>query len=137
MSKIILFHYTFFQNLESIIDHGLRPSLASNGDAQWGDGHYFSNLSPDEIAQKTRYHVSYALFKTPWMWGGQPPLPPIGWLEVSLDAGAIQRVAPLFGKQFKQRSIFLLENTKIFNVNLVLNRIGGPLAFQSSPSGHQ
>ena len=128
---ITLYHYTRASNIEKIIQNGLLPSLLSRGDAQWGDGQYFTDLTPEEVATKTRFQVSYALFRMPWMWGGQPPLPEIGCLRCILTESNVKSVAPLFGKQFPHRSIFLYPNEKILDIKTLDYETDYPLHFAS------
>jgi hypothetical protein len=56
-SFITLFHYTRAKNIPLILspNSGLRPSLIVNGDAQWGDGQYFTDLRPEESSTVTRH----------------------------------------------------------------------------------
>ncbi len=135
--SIALYHYTRIQNVNLITSSGvLRPSLAENGDAQWGDGQYFTDLTPNESSTLTRYQHSYALFKLPWNWGGSPPLDDIAWMEFAVPTRGVQRVAPLFGGRFPNRSIFLYPNIGDLSIGGLFTG-SGIVNFQPSQSGNR
>jgi RHS repeat-associated protein len=134
---IYLYHYTRVERIPLIIATGLRPSIripgAPKSDAQWGDGQYLTDLTPTESATVTRFQHSAALFKTPWMWGGNGKIN-VGWIRIDVRGLPVKRVAPLFGKRFPGRSIYLITST----VRLPLtNRVAGTgfIMFQPSRSG--
>ena len=135
-----LYHYTPAANIAGIIATGLRPSIEDPNnpasDAQWGDGHYFTDLTPDEASSATRYQVAYALFSVPWKWGRPPNLGDIGWLKIDVEGLDIQWKQSLFGERFSYRSIFLHPSTNTLPVH---DRIGGTgvVRFQASASGYR
>lgn len=130
-----LYHYTFSVNIPLIIKDGLKSSVAIvNGDAQWGDGQYFTDLTPNEATSLTRFEHSFAIFNMPWKWGGRGNLKSVGWIEFELELPPVVRVAPLFGTHFSQRGIYLLPNSNYLPIaNVMTNQ--GLLIFMPSPSG--
>jgi hypothetical protein len=134
-----LYHYTRFEFIPLIIATGLRPSIRIAGDpksdAQWGDGQYLTDLTPEESGTVTRSQHSYALFKIPWKWGGSGNMT-VGWIQIAVQGLPVDRVAPLFGRRFPHRSIYL--NESILSLSLA-NRVTniGSVLFQPSPSGYR
>jgi len=134
---ITLYHYTRVENVDSILAAGLRPSLLSSGrDAQQGDGHYFTDLTPEESSTLTRGQHSAALFVSQWQWGGQPPLPIVAWIEISVPQQNVQRVAPLYGQRVSYRSIYLSPSSSILPIASYVMRTG-ILEFQPGPKGNR
>jgi hypothetical protein len=129
-----LYHYTKEENVNSIIDTGLNPSIRVPGnprsDAQWGDGQYLTDLTPEESSTVTRFQHSYALFKIPWKWGRAV----VAWIKVDTRGLQIQRAEALFGSRFPHRSIYLNPSG---NVLLLTGRSAGTgvVNFAPSPSG--
>ena len=110
--RFTLFHYTKAENIPNIIATGLKPSVKipddPSSDAQWGDGQYFTDLTPLEATTSTRYKVSYALYKFPYKLGRGPNyLPKIGWIEIDARKLPVSRVSGLYGTNFPGRSIYL------------------------------
>jgi hypothetical protein len=135
-----LYHYTEAASIPSILATGLRPSIQDPGnprsDAQWGNGQYFTDLTPQEASSATRYQVSRAIFNIPWHWGRPPNLPTIGWLKVRVQGLPIRREDSLFTQRFEHRSIYRHPST----INLpVAGRVvaTGTVQFQPSESGYR
>ena len=143
----VLYHYTFAKNIPSILLTGLRASDPANGDAQWGAGQYFTDLSPWESSTVTRYQHSYALFKIPWKWGSRPtksnPLQPVGYVAVVVVGPLVQKVAPLFGSRFPTRSIYLNTSSSTLRFSISPSLFTpqflsvGIVNFQPSRSGYR
>jgi RHS repeat-associated protein len=135
-----LYHYTPAENIPSIIATGLKPSIRvpddPRSDAQWGDGQYFTDATPEEASTATRQQFSYALFQHPWKFGGRPPLSPIGWIEIDVEGLSVERKAALFGQRFPNRSIYLRLSIATLPVaDRVIDT--GIVTFQPGPSGSQ
>jgi len=138
---LYLYHYTPAENISSILASGLHPSTRdpknSKSDAQWGDGQYLTDATPEEAESVTRQQFSYALFKTPWMFKAPPAsLPTIGWLKIDVTNLRVQAVASLFGPRFPSRSIFLNSSSKKWPM---VDRVvaTGTITFQPGPKGHR
>jgi len=116
-----LYHYTFARNIPSIVAQGIRPSLAVNGDAQHGDGQYFTDLTPEESSTVTRYQHSYALFRRQFKWGGGRYASQVGWLKIDIDNPTklfVVYAGPLYGNRFPGRGIYLhlsQQNLPVYN----------------------
>lgn len=140
---VLLYHYTRAENVASIIATGLRPSIRipdqPSSDAQHGDGHYLTDLSPSEAARFTRPQVSQAFFMTPRKWGTVGNLAPIAWVAFAFPKGTVQRVAPLFPSQvtfnYPSRGIWLYPSTGILSSTLI--RGSGLVTFQPMANGNQ
>ncbi|NJO83982.1 MAG: hypothetical protein HC828_15130 [Blastochloris sp.] len=136
-----LYHYTSVDRIQSIIASGLNPSVRDlndpKSDAQWGDGQYLTDLTPEELSTVTRQQASAALFKSPWKWGAPPnALPQIGWIKIKVRGLSVQRVAPLFGQRFPQRSIYLIPGANALPLS---SRVGGTgvVTFAPGPTGYR
>jgi hypothetical protein len=140
-SFLYLYHYTSAENISSILASGLHPSTRepnnSKSDAQWGDGQYLTDATPEEAESVTRQQFSYALFKTPWMFKAPPAsLPTIGWLKIDVTDLRVQAVASLFGQRFLGRSIFL--NSSQSSLPMVSRVVAtGTITFKPGPKGHR
>lgn len=138
-----LFHYTFEKNLESIRQEGLRPSirLAANpsSDAQHGNGHYLTDLSPALAEQFSRPQISQALFKLPRKWGLTGKLQNIVFIEFNLAEDVLERVYDLFPslvqKQYPKLGIWLHPSEEILSHQYI--EAWGLIRFQAMPSGNQ
>jgi len=141
--QITLYHYARQRFLKGILDEGLRPSQQIPGDnssdAQWGDGQYLTDLTPEESSTVTRGQHSYALFKNPRKWGTSGNLENIAWIAFNLPSNDVDQRAPLFGFRFPQRSIYLRWSHKHPDLSLMHNMssdlaIGnGIVTFQRTP----
>jgi hypothetical protein len=136
-----LYHYTFAERIPSIIATGLRPSIGDPGnpstDAQWGDGQYFTDLTPEDASMATRYQVAKALFNIPWKWGRPPNLRNIGWIKVDVSNLPVRWVAEVFSpERFPGRSIYLHDSTVPLPITDKI-RGRGVVTFQPSPSGYR
>jgi hypothetical protein len=138
---LYLYHYTPTDNIPSIMATALNASIREpdnpKSDAQWGDGQYLTDVTPEEAATVTRQQFSYALFKFPWGFKAPPaPLPVIGWLKIDVTGLPVQQVAPLFGQRFPSRSIYL--NLSQSPLSMVLRVVAkGRVTFQPGPKGYQ
>jgi hypothetical protein len=139
--RILLYHYTFAENVPLIIASGvLHPSLKEKGDAQHGDGQYFTDLTPVESATVTRQQHAYALFTQRMMWGAgrRNYLPKdVAWLEFMIESRKVRWVQPLFGPQFPYRSIYLHETTVDLSITDIYTGNTGIVVFEPGPSGHR
>ena len=140
-SFLYLYHYTPAENISNILASGLHPSTRDpnnpRSDAQWGDGQYLTDATPEEAECVTRQQFSYALFKIPWMFKAAPAsLPTIGWLKIDVTDLPVQAVAPLFGQRFSGRSIFL--NASQSSLPMIDRVVAtGTITFQPGPKGHR
>ena len=139
--EIYLYHYTLAENIPNIIATGLKPSIrfadTPTSDAQWGDGQYFTDLTPMEATTLTRQQFSYTLFKHPWKFGAPPAsLKTIGWLKINVNKLNIGRESSLFGNRFSHRSIYRHASTLSLPV---ADRLAGTgvITFQPGPTGQQ
>jgi hypothetical protein len=143
VAKVLLYHYTFEKHLSSIQKEGLRPSIRIEGlstsDAQHGDGHYLTDLSPEIAEQFSRPQVSQALFKLPRKWGLTGKLQNIGYLAFDMDKKHITRVHDLFAsqvqKQYPNLGIWLHPSTKLLAVKYIVE--SGLIRFKAMPSSNQ
>lgn len=129
-----LYHYTPEENIPAIISGGLRPSLRDpdnpKSDAQWGDGHYFTDISPEEASRYSMFQLSRALFAIPWHWGTKTRYD-IGWLRIDVSGLPLQRV-PVFSRSYGDRSIYLHPTRTTLPVSQRL-RGTGTVEFQPTP----
>jgi RHS repeat-associated protein len=137
-TKITLFHYTLASNVSLIVGSGsLWWSDPEDGDAQWGPGQYFTDLTPGQASNFTRHQVSKALFNLPWKWGGGAPYKPVAWLQFLVPIEKVPRVAPLYSgtvaTAYPDRGIYLHSNTVDLSIGgMVVN--SGIVNFVPSPS---
>ena len=134
--RIILYHYTFARNIPSILLKGLRPSLEEYGDAMQGDGQYFTDLTPQESEAVTRQQHSAALFVSQWRWGGGEHAGQVGYIAVEVQSNQVIKAAPLYGRRFPHRSIYVYPNRD----NLPLADIlvdQGTITLRPGPAGYR
>jgi RHS repeat-associated protein len=108
-----LYHYTPAANIPSILATGLEPSIRRpgdpNSDAQWGDGQYFTDLTPNDASTGSMFQLSRALFNSPWHWGNKTRND-IGWIKIDVSKlypYRVIRVAPVFSNTYGPRWIYL------------------------------
>lgn len=68
--NITLYHYTLASRGAQVLSSGiLYASLEENGDAEYGPGQYFTDLTPSESSTVTRRQHAYTLYSIPMKWG--------------------------------------------------------------------
>jgi hypothetical protein len=77
------------------------------GDASYGFGQYFTDISPVEAGGGTMFQLSSALYVTPNRWGGVSR--PIGYLAIDVASLIVKPVAPVYGAAFPGKGIYLHE----------------------------
>lgn len=141
MGKRILYHYTRQENLFPILTYGLLPSIRvldeASSDAQHGDGHYFTDLTPQEVEQFTRAQVSQALFMTPRKWGTRGQVATIVWISFDLEEAEVVRVTGLFPSKvrslFPNRGIWLHRSTTTLPTHYIT--ADGTITFEPMRNG--
>jgi RHS repeat-associated protein len=138
-NRILLYHYTFAENMPSILAKGLRPSLRPplGRDAHHGEGQYLTDLTPEESSTTTRFRHAYALTTGRFYWGPPPNPPrPVGWIEFAIPRDQVKYIQPLFGRRFPHRSIYLYETALTMPlVSLGFTGRTGIVIFQPSRTG--
>ncbi len=130
-----LYHYTPVENIPGIIATGLNPSKRDpadpKSDAQWGDGQYFTDLTPQEASTGTMFQLSRTLYNGPWHWGKRTRTD-IGWIKIDVSGLPVVRVASTFSSTYGPRSIYLNPTSMPLSLN---GRVGGTgtVIFQPSP----
>jgi RHS repeat-associated protein len=102
-----LYHYTDNAGLAGILaTQQIWPSIRKpedpKSDAQWGDGQYFTDLSPQDASRGSAHQLSRALYNTPWRYNRVK-----NWVKVNVAGLPVKRVAPVFSRTYGDRSIYL------------------------------
>jgi hypothetical protein len=144
LPRVILYHYTFEKNIESILLKGLKPSIREEtnrrSDAQHGNGCYLTDVPPDLLANFTRPQVSQALFSLPRKWGLTGQLQGIVWVAFNLQPDKLIRVQSLFPSQVQKSlpdyAIWLYPTDKDYLAPEFIHA-SGSLVFQAMASGNR
>jgi len=98
-----LYHYTSDEGLAAILkSQELLPSRQEVADAQWGDGQYFTDISPEDTQTRSAHQLSRALFTTPWHHKKVRH-----WLKIDVSDLTINRAASVFSRTYGQRAIYV------------------------------
>lgn len=84
------------------------------GDATYGFGQYFTDISPVEAGSGTMFQLSFALYEILNRWGGASR--PIGFLAIDVSGLPVRRVAPVYGPTFPGKGIYLHETVSALSV---------------------
>jgi hypothetical protein len=117
---IILYHYTPESRVNIITTEGLLPSiqpLGGGGDAKYGNGQYFTDLTPEEASTVTRGQLAYSLFEDFRRWGYRTP---IAWMKFQFRIEDVRLVDELHGSRFPHRSIYLRGGTDTLSMSGIL-----------------
>lgn len=120
--KWYLYHYTGDAGLAGILATRMiwastRDPENPKSDAQWGDGQYFTDISPQDASSGSAHQLSRALFTTPWKYKSVQ-----NWVRVNVAGLPMKRVSPVFSHTFGNKSIYLHPNPGPLNV---MNRLEG------------
>ena len=120
--KLYLYHYTSDVGLAGIlalqvINASIREPLNQKTDAQWGDGQYFTDLSPHDAAVGSAYQLSRALYNSPWKNKSVTC-----WLRIDVAGLPVERVTPVFSRTYGNKWIYL--HRTLYPLH-VAGRIGG------------
>ncbi len=120
--KWYLYHYTDDTGLAGILaTQQIWPSIRNPADprtdAQWGDGQYFTDISPQDASRGSAYQLSRALFTMPWL---QEKVK--NWVKINVAGLPVKRVAPVFSRTYGDKSIYLHPSQSPLDV---VNRIDG------------
>jgi RHS repeat-associated protein len=103
-NRIDLFHYTALPNVQKIRDSGqLWPSLLSAGDAYFGEGQYFTDISPTDASTRTKGQLAFAVYSDPRKWWNSE----VGYLRFNLSQASVKRVRSVYGPSFPGKGIYL------------------------------
>jgi RHS repeat-associated protein len=101
-NRIDLFHYTALPNVQKIRDSGqLWPSLLSAGDAYFGEGQYFTDISPTDASTRTKGQLAFAVYSDPRKWWNSE----VGYLRFNLSQASVKRVRSVYGPSFPGKGI--------------------------------
>jgi hypothetical protein len=101
-----LYHYALMTAIVQIVrEMRLKPSLGSGGNAAYGEGHYFTDLSFLDAYKGSMFQLARALFTNPFHWGGNRVN--IGYIEVLPSYLLILRVAHVHSRTYGTRWIYL------------------------------
>jgi RHS repeat-associated protein len=99
----ILYHYTSAEGLAGILEsQKLNPSLGENGDAHWGDGQYFTDISPSNAQTGTAGQLSRALYNV-----GYNQRKVQYYIAVDVSDIAVTAVAPVYSRTYGEKFIYL------------------------------
>jgi len=102
--RLKLYHYTAFPNLDQIrTSQILFASLETAGDAFFGPGQYFTDITPGEASTATKGQLSYALYGLPFKWF----FTDVAYIGVDTPERSTRRVASVYGQRFPGRGIYL------------------------------
>lgn len=115
-----LYHYTSDEGLVAILkSQELLPSREEVADAQWGDGQYFTDISPFDTETRSAYQLSRALFTTPWHHQKVRH-----WLKIDVSDLTINRAASVFSRTYGQRAIYVHLAGSALNITQRLDSYG-------------
>jgi len=111
-----LYHYTTDAGLAGILaTKEIWPSIRDpkdpKSDAQWGDGQYFTDISPQDASVGSAYQLSRALYNIPWKNARVK-----NWVKVNVTGLAVGRVASVFSRTYGDKSIYLHRSRSPLNL---------------------
>ncbi len=80
----------------------LKPSIEALSSV-YGQGQYFTDISPGEAGTVTKGQFLYAIYQFPFGWEDTD----VGYLEFSLPEKDVERKSDVYGKRFAGRGIYL------------------------------
>lgn len=127
--KWYLYHYTDDAGLAGIlvtqqIWASRRNPADPNSDAQWGNGQYFTDISPQDTRRGSAYQLSRALFTTPWK-----PNKVKNFVKINVAGLPVSRVADVFSRTYGNKSIYLHRSENSLNVTGRIEE-SGPTPFK-------
>lgn len=107
-----LYHYTSDEGLAGILaSQQLLPSRQEVADAQWGNGQYFTDISPLDAKSGSAHQLSRALFTLPWYHRRVK-----NWFRIDVSSLDIKKVTSVFSRTYGDRSIYLHPNPSSLNL---------------------
>ena len=98
----ILYHYTTIVGMESIVETlTIYPSTGLRN-ARYGNGQYFTDISPKETTLATAPELSYALYG-----GGLQWRKVMGYVAIDVTGLEISQVSSVYGRRFPNRFFYL------------------------------
>jgi hypothetical protein len=106
-APLTLYHYTSSAGLTGIMaSQSILPSLGTGPNANFGQGVYFTDISPAMAATGSAYQLSRALFTTPWKNDFVS-----SYVAVNMNGLAVTPVSAAFSKTYGPASIYLYPTT--------------------------
>ena len=106
-----LYHYTSHEGLIGILE--FEVIWATEDDPEnWGDGQYFTDISPQEASIGSAHQLSRALFNTLWN-----HLRVERWIRINVADLPIKRVGAVFSHTYGNKSIYLHPSRNPLNVS--------------------
>jgi hypothetical protein len=68
----------------------------------WGDGQYFTDITPQDASIGSAYQLSRALFKLPWLYKRTE-----NWVKINVAGLLVERVGPVFSRTYGNKYIYL------------------------------
>jgi hypothetical protein len=114
--KQYLYHYTSDEGLAGILaTQQILPSIGTPGDpksdAQWGNGQYFTDITPQDASIGSAHQLSRALFTHPWYNRKVK-----SWVRVNVAGLPVRRVTPVFSRTYGDKWIYLHPSESPLNV---------------------
>ncbi|MGQ0604221.1 MAG: RHS repeat-associated core domain-containing protein [Anaerolineales bacterium] len=126
-TPLTLYHYTSDVGLTGIVaSQSILPSLGTGPNANFGQGVYFTDISPARAAIGSSYQLSRALFTTPWKNGNVS-----SYAAVNVSGLTVMAVSPVFSQTYGPASIYLYPTTSPLAIG---NRIVslGPVSYTNA-----
>jgi hypothetical protein len=89
----------------------LLPSRQEVADAQWGNGQYFTDISPLDAKSGSAHQLSRALFTLPWYHRRVK-----NWLRIDVSSLDIKKVTSVFSRTYGDRSIYSGTQVRVYAV---------------------
>jgi len=99
----VLYHYTSHEGLAGIMaTQMILPSLGSGPNAYFGEGVYFTDISPAQAAATSPYQLSRALTTSPW--NNEKMM---AFVAIDVSGLAVKRVSKVYSNTYGLASIYL------------------------------
>jgi RHS repeat-associated protein len=106
-----LYHYTSDEGLIGILATQM-IKVTTNDPEGWGDGQYFTDITPEDASVGSAHQLSRALFTTPWKFKSVT-----NWVKVNVADLPVRRVGPVFSRTtYGNKSIYLHPSQSPLNV---------------------
>ena len=109
----VLYHYTSHEGLAGIMaTQMILPSLGSGPNAYFGEGVYFTDISPAQAAATSPYQLSRALTISPW--NNEKMM---AFVAVDVSGLAIKRVSKVYSNTYGPASIYLYHSVAPLDIS--------------------
>jgi RHS repeat-associated protein len=105
-----LYHYTTDAGLAGILATQV-IKVTTDDPEGWGDGQYFTDITPQDASIGSAYQLSRALFTLPWYNKRVK-----NWVKVNVAGLSVKRVGPVFSRTYGNKSIYLHPSQSPLNV---------------------